>query len=151
MAPPPSRTASFSRTRRPGVVLRVQTILALWPAIASTSERVAVATPDSRQSRLSAVRSAASTARARPLMRRHRLAALDPAAVGAERSIARPGRAARTPATPASSPATTPGLRAAITALDPRLGGDDRIGGDVAGAAEILQQRGADDRLDEQP
>ena len=33
--------------------------------------------------------------------------------------------------------------------LDPSVGRDDRFGGDIAGAPEILQQRGADDRLDQ--
>ena len=41
----PARTAYFSSARNPGVVLRVQTICALVPFAAATSEAVAVATP----------------------------------------------------------------------------------------------------------
>ena len=68
-APPPQRTAYFSRARRPGVVLRVQTIAAWVPATACTSARVAVATPERWPRRLSAVRSPVRIARAGPLIR----------------------------------------------------------------------------------
>jgi hypothetical protein len=64
--PPPARTAYFSRIRRPGVVLRVSSTRAFVPASASAQARVCVATPDMRQSRFSAVRSAVNRARVGP-------------------------------------------------------------------------------------
>src|SRR5215218_5852519 len=67
LAPPPQRTAYFSRKRRPGVVLRVSRITAPVPATASTLFAVRVATPERCPSRLSMVRSAASSTRAGPL------------------------------------------------------------------------------------
>ena len=65
LAPPPARTAAFSRARSPGVVLRVsQTWVAgLAAATASTSSRVALATPDRWHRKFSAVRSAVSRVR----------------------------------------------------------------------------------------
>ena len=45
IVPPPARTAYFSIARKPGVVLRVQTICALWRATAATKLAVAVAIP----------------------------------------------------------------------------------------------------------
>src|SRR6185312_7464119 len=67
--PPPARTACFSRTRKPGVVLRVQTIRALCGFAAATRRAVAVAIPDRRQAKLSATRSADRIPRAGPAMR----------------------------------------------------------------------------------
>ena len=67
LRPPPAATAAFSSDRSPGVVLRVSRIVARLPLTASTKRAVSVATPDRWQSRLSAVRSAASSARAGPL------------------------------------------------------------------------------------
>src|SRR5690349_5613144 len=116
LAPPPSRTASFSRTRRPGVVLRVQTILALVPAIASASARVAVATPDIRLNKLSAVRSAASTPRARPAMRATTSPRNTRVPSAHRRSIRNAGSISSKARSAASSPATTPGWRAAMAA-----------------------------------
>lgn len=65
LTPPPQRTAYFSRARRPGVVLRVSLTLALVPSRTSAQARVAVAMPESRQSRLSAPRSPVSRSRVR--------------------------------------------------------------------------------------
>ena len=64
--PPPAATAAFSSARRPGVVLRVSSTRAPVPSTSRTAIAVAVATPDSRWSRFSAVRSAVSSARAEP-------------------------------------------------------------------------------------
>jgi hypothetical protein len=61
--PPPHRTAYFSSSRSPGRVLRVSRMTAPVPSTASTQRRVAVATPERWQSRLSAVRSAVSRPR----------------------------------------------------------------------------------------
>ena len=59
LKPPPQRTAYFSSARRPGVVLRVQQMRALVPAIASRhSRRSAVAMPERWPTKFSAVRSA---------------------------------------------------------------------------------------------
>src|SRR6266571_2041302 len=45
---PPTRTAYFSSTRRPGVVLRVSMTFACVPLTRSHAWRLAVATPDRR-------------------------------------------------------------------------------------------------------
>ena len=71
LRPPPARTAAFSRPRRPGVVLRVSRIAAPVPATASTKRAVRVATPERWPRKLSAVRSAASSARAGPAGEQH--------------------------------------------------------------------------------
>ena len=65
LTPPPQRTANFSRERRPGVVLRVSRTWALVPSRASAHARVAVAMPDRRHRRFSALRSAVSRSRVR--------------------------------------------------------------------------------------
>ncbi|CAM5713868.1 hypothetical protein SBADM41S_03980 [Streptomyces badius] len=65
LSPPPQRTAYFSRARRPAVVLRVSRTLALEPSSTSAQARVAVAMPERRQSRLSALRSRVSRSRVR--------------------------------------------------------------------------------------
>ena len=114
--------------------------------------RVAVATPDRRQRRFSAVRSAARTARAGPRC----AATVSPRCdAGAVRRAARSMRRAGSSSSKASSAGVEPGEHAGLARrdhrLDARVGGHDRVGGDVAGAAEIFQQRGADDRLDEEP
>ena len=67
LVPPPTRTAYFSSARRPGVVLRVSSTVAFVPASSSAHLRVWVATPDIRQSRFSAVRSAVSRDRVGPV------------------------------------------------------------------------------------
>ena len=46
-----------------------------------------------------------------------------------------------------SSPATTPGWRARSTSEALPVGRDDRIRGDVAGAAEVFEQGGSNQRL----
>ena len=58
--PPPLFTAYFSNRRHPGVVLRVSRILARlgMPLTAAANRAVAVATPESRCTKLSATRSA---------------------------------------------------------------------------------------------
>ena len=150
LAPPPSRTASFSRMRRPGVVLRVQTILALWPSIASASERVAVATPGQPGEQVE--RGA--------LGRQHRprpagdagdgLAALDTAAVGGKNLDVEGGIEQFERQQRRVEPGDDARLARRNERLDLRVGRHDRVGRDVAGAAEILGQRGADDRLDQQ-
>ena len=81
LTPPPQRTAYFSRARRPGVVLRVSRTLAFVPSRTSAQARVAVAMPDRRHSRLSALRSAVSRSRVRVVTRQQLLAGLDPVAV----------------------------------------------------------------------
>ena len=48
-----------------------------------------------------------------------------------------------------SRPATTPSCRDAITVRGDAIGGRDGVGRDVAGAAEVFDERLADDRLDE--
>ena len=150
LAPPPSRTASFSRMRRPGRGLAGADDLGL---VARRSHRPAsgsrVATPDSRHTRLSAVRSAASTGRARPRITRDLLAAFDagcrPAhsTLDLERRVEQLERHQRR-----FEPGEHAGLARGDDRLDPRVVGHDRVGGDVAGAAEVFEQRGADDRLD---
>ena len=135
--------------RRPGVVLRVQTIFALCPPTASTSDRVAVATPDSRQIRLSAVRSAGQHGRALARDPGNRLAALDPGAVGADPLDAQIRVEQLEGQQPGFEPGDHAGLARRDHRLDLRLGRHDRVAGDVAGAAKILEQRGADDRLDQ--
>src|SRR5438309_5563424 len=69
LAPPPARTAAFSRARRPGVVLRVSRIRHRPPAAAAASAwaRVRVAMPDRWPRKLSADRSPVRTDRSGPL------------------------------------------------------------------------------------
>src|SRR5215207_7820397 len=121
LAPPPQRTAYFSRWRSPGVVLRVSRTTTPVPATASTKAAVRVATPDRCPRKLSIVRSAASSTLAGPANR----PSTAPASTGAlsatsGRNAAGPSRSrsrtsARTTST-AGSPATTPGPRATSTA-----------------------------------
>ena len=66
LTPPPAATAILSRTRRPGIVLRVSEIEARVPSTADTRPAVEVATPDIRPSRFSAVRSAVRIDRDKP-------------------------------------------------------------------------------------
>ncbi len=58
------------------------------------------------------------------------------------------GSISRNAAAAKSSPATTPACRATSAVRVVASGRDDGVGGEVAGAAEILQQRGAHRRLD---
>src|SRR5690606_15192531 len=63
---PPARTAAFSSTRCPGMVLRVSSRRNWVPASASTHCRVKVAMPQRRCRKFSAVRSAVRMARTGP-------------------------------------------------------------------------------------
>src|SRR5215472_16082352 len=91
-------------------------ILALVPAIASASLRVAVAMPDMRQRKLSAVCSAASTPPAPPPIRATMSPREIPAPSARRRSIRNPGSTSSKARSAASSPASTPGWRATISA-----------------------------------
>jgi len=149
LAPPPSRTASFSRMRSPGVVLRVQTILALCPSIASTRERVAVATPD----RTDQVQGGALGGQHRPCPAgnaRDRLAALDAAAIRRKPLDLEARVQQLEREKPGFEAGDDAGLPRRHNRLDAGVLRHHRIRGDVAGAAQILGQRGADDRLDQQ-
>ena len=118
LVPPPARTAYFSSARRPGVVLRVSSTVALLPASRSAQRRVWVATPDIRQSRLSAVRSAVSSARVGPVTtastspRRTR----SPSATRASK-VAAPAEVAAKTSAATGRPATTPSARATSSAV----------------------------------
>ena len=78
-----------------------------------------------------------------------RLTALDAGAVPAQPLDAQ----ARIEQLEGEQPGFETGEHAGLTRrdhrVDARVGGHDRIAGDVAGAAEIFEQRGADDRLDQ--
>ncbi len=118
LVPPPTRTAYFSSARRPGVVLRVSSTVALVPASASAHLRVWVATPDIRHSRLSAVRSAVSSERVGPVT----TASTSPRATRVP-SVIRWSKVAMPPEVAAKTwaatgrPATTPGARATSSAV----------------------------------
>nr|BFE67348.1 hypothetical protein GCM10020092_006490 [Actinoplanes digitatis] len=116
--PPPARTAYFSSTRRPGVVLRVSSTVALVPASSSAHLRVCVATPDIRQSRLSAVRSAVSRDRVGPVTtaRTSPRATRAPSSTRWSNSAVPPEVAAKTRAATGRL-ATTPGARATSSAV----------------------------------
>ena len=92
LVPPPARTAYFSSTRRPGVVLRVSSTVRLVPASASAQARVCVATPDMRQSRFSAVRSAVSSGPRRSGHGGQHVARGRPASPSCDRASKRPRR-----------------------------------------------------------
>ena len=81
--PPPARTAAFSSMRQPGVVLRVSRRRVRPPPAASASaqRRVAVATPERRCRKLSAVRSAGEERSHRPHGDPDHLAARRPCSV----------------------------------------------------------------------
>ena len=76
LLPPPQRTAYFSSTRRPGVVLRVSTSCTPEPCSWLARAAVAVAMPESRIARLRAVRSAPTKAAAGPSSSSRRVPAL---------------------------------------------------------------------------
>ena len=104
---------------------------------------------DRWQRKLSAVRSAVRMPRAGPST----VAMTSPGAHhgcrrAARCSMAIAGSSRRKASAATSSPATTPGWRAASTSRGSLVGRDDRVGGDVAGPAEVLEQRGAHQRLD---
>ncbi len=52
---------------------------------------------------------------------------------------------------PGLEPGQNAGLARRDDRIDRRLGRHDRIGRDVAGAPQIFEERGADDRLDKDP
>src|SRR5829696_4540546 len=121
LAPPPQRTAYFSRWRSPGVVLRVSRTTTPVPATASTKAAVSVATPERCPRKFSIVRSAASSTLAGPAT----CPSTAPASTGAlsatsGRNAAGPSRSrSRTSASTTSTagnPATTPGPRATSSA-----------------------------------
>ena len=148
LAPPPRRTASFSRVRSKGVVLRVHTIRAWVPAIASASARVAVATPDIRQRKSTRCARRPGPAGAAADMG-DRVAAGDAGAVGAPALDMQSGINELEGEECRVEPGDHPGLTRRDDRLDLGLLRHDRIGRDVAGAPQIFQQRGADDRLDQ--
>ena len=115
--PPPQRTACRSRARRPGVVLRVSVMRAPVPSTASTMARVAVAIPDIRCTRFSAIRSAWSTARAGPVTvaSTSPVVKRSPSARWAVSSVA--GSVRRNAAATTSIPASTPSSRAVSWAV----------------------------------
>ena len=92
--------------------------------------RVWVATPDIRQSRFSAVRSAVSSARVGPVDGGQHVAAAHPVAVGGDRRHLDVGRPAldgqSNTAGATASPATTPSARATRSAVSVWLGRDGR-------------------------
>src|SRR6266446_3067627 len=116
LKPPPQRTAYFSSARRPGVVLRVQQMRARVPATRRTNSCVAVATPERRPSRLSAVRSAPSMARAGPVtvISSVLAATLEPSRILAAMSIS--GASLANVAATSGRPAITPAARATTMA-----------------------------------
>lgn len=121
--PPPQRTAYFSSSRSPGVVLRVSRTAAPVPATASAHARAEVAIPDRWVRKFSMVRSAPSISRSGALIR----STSQPAPIRSP--SARSGSAA-SGGTPAASrtaratgrPASTPGCRATTPAV-PRAAG----------------------------
>ena len=115
MLPPPARTAYFSTARRPGVVLRVHVTRVLWPLIAAATDAVTLAMPLRWHRKFSAVRSAVSIPRAGPRI----VAMTSPGETrlpsGLLTTMLRPGSINWKASTARSSPATTPGWRAAST------------------------------------
>ena len=140
--------AYFCTARRPGMVLRVQQIRALWPRTASTSVAVAwrrrSGGPGNSAPR---ARRSACRAPARDAWR-SRSPGASRVPSGRSTSISIAGSISRKASDARSSPATTPAWRATSARLGARVGRHDRVGGDVAGAAEVLQQGGAHQRLD---
>ena len=116
LKPPPQRTAYFSSARRPGVVLRVQQMRVCVPATRRTNSCVAVATPERWPRRLSAARSAASTARAGPVTVISAVLAATLAPSRACAAISISGASRRNAAAASGSPAITPALRATTMA-----------------------------------
>src|ERR1700733_801440 len=106
------RTAYFSIVRRPGVVLRVQTIFALVSRTTATTDAVAVAIPLMRHRKFNANRSAVKIPRAGPAM----VAITSPGATAApslrSRRISMAGSISWKASRARSRPATTPVWRA---------------------------------------
>src|SRR3989442_5247731 len=147
LKPPPQRTAYFSKARRPGVVLRVQQMRVRVPATRRTNSYVAVATPERRPSRLTATRSAASTASAGPASIISSLLPVtrDPSRVLAAISIS--GASLANVAATSGRPEITPAWRA-TTRARARVFGAGGERGDVAVAPEILGERARDRGVD---
>src|SRR5438477_6318051 len=105
--PPPARTADFSSSRIPGVVLRVSSRRVRVPCSVCAYRRVSVATPHNRCSRFSAVRSPLRIARSKP--RTRRTPAPASAAAPSPRSASRShrGSSARKTRAAAETPETT--------------------------------------------
>ena len=119
LAPPPSATARFSSARRPGRRLaRVEQLRGAAGGARSRARRVAVsvATPDSRPRKLSAVRSAVSSAPAAPVTRSTGAGGSRHSASGPSRSIAASGSSRRKTASATPSPEITPGAFCVIVA-----------------------------------
>ena len=136
----------LAAARRPGVVLRVQQMRALVPFDRLDERRRSrVATPQRWPRKLSATRSAVEHAARRAGQRRD---ARRPAATrvpsGRSILISIAGSTRRKASRGESSPATTPGWRAHQRRFGARRCRHDRIRRDVAGPAEVLEQRGAD-------
>ena len=123
LEPPPTRIAYFSRARRPGVVLRVQTISvgrsAMWP----TRDAVAVAMPESRPRMLRAVRSPLRIGRARPSTTASTVPASTSAPSPRSTPIHSSGSSMRNADSAMSRPATRPGPRATSLAWASASGG----------------------------
>jgi hypothetical protein len=92
LVPPPARTAYFSRWRIPGVVLRVSSTIAPVPSSWSAQRRVWVATPDSRLTMLSRVRSPMRMTRIGPVTMRETSPRTTCGAVGDEQVDRRAAR-----------------------------------------------------------
>ena len=148
LKPPPQRTAYFCRARSPGVVLRVQTRRVLVPFSWSTRDAVAVAMPDRWPAKFSAVRSAASTARALPVMV---ISAVFLATASPSRAcgtICVSGASLRMTASTSGRPAMRPAARATTIGARLRILGHGRDRRDIAGAAEIFGERARDRVVD---
>lgn len=149
LTPPPQRTAYFSRARRPAVVLRVSRTLAFVPSRASAHARVAVAMPERRHRRLSALRSPVSRSRVRAVT----LRSVSPASTRAPSSTCRStsNSSVQTIERTASAtrrPATTAGLAGGEVGGGDGVLGDGRHGRHVHAAVEVLGDREVGDVLD---
>ncbi len=150
LAPPPQRTAYFSRARSPGVVLRVSRTVALVPSSASAQARVAVAMPDSRPSRLSALRSAVSRSRVRV----RTVSSTWPASTRSPSSTCRStsNSSVHTTDKTASAtrrPATTPGWRAAKSPMEKASSGTVATVVTSTPVVQVLLDRHVRDVLDQ--
>src|SRR4051812_2236096 len=117
LVPPPARTAAFSNSRIPGVVLRVSSNRVRVPASADAYRRVSVAMPQSRWRRLSAVRSPVRMARIDPRTRRTRSPGPASSPSPSSASNSHSGSSARNTRAAAEMPETTSVSLAKITPL----------------------------------
>ena len=108
-----------------------------------------MATPDIRQRKSSAVRSAARTGRAGPRIWATVSPRGEAGAVGALALDMQSGINDLEGEEGRVEPSDNPGPARRDHRLDPGMYRHDCIGRDVAGAPQIFQQRGADDRLDQ--